>query len=28
VGSCVLGYAKGEHPQAASRKDDSVVIVR
>jgi hypothetical protein len=28
VGSCILGYPEGEHPQAAPRKDDFVVMVR
>ena len=28
VGACVLGYPEGEHPQAAPRKDGSVVMVR
>ena len=28
VGSCTLGYPDGEHPQAAPRKDDFVVMVR
>lgn len=28
VGSCTLGYPAGEHPQAAPRKDDFVVMVR
>jgi nitroreductase len=28
VGSCILGYPDGEHPQAAPRKDDFVVMVR
>ena len=28
VGSCALGYPDGEHPQAAPRKDDFVVMVR
>ncbi len=28
VGSCILGYPDGEHPQAAARKDGSVVMVR
>ena len=28
VGSCILGYPEGEHPQAAPRKDDYVVWVR
>jgi nitroreductase len=28
VGSCILGYPEGEHPQAAPRKDDFVVMVK
>jgi nitroreductase len=28
VGSCVLGYPAGEHPEAAPRKDGFVVMVR
>jgi nitroreductase len=28
VGSCILGYPDGEPPQAAPRKDGSVVMVR
>jgi nitroreductase len=28
VGSCVLGYPDCEHPQAAPRKDDFVVMVK
>lgn len=28
VGSCILGYPDCEHPQAASRKDDFVVMVK
>ena len=28
VGSCILGYPDGEHPEAAPRKDDFVVMVR
>jgi nitroreductase len=28
VGACILGYPEGEHPQAAPRKDDFVVMVR
>jgi nitroreductase len=28
VGSCILGYPDGEHPQAAPRKGDRVVMVR
>jgi nitroreductase len=28
VGSCILGYPDGEHPQAAPRKDDFDVMVR
>ncbi len=28
VGSCILGYPEGEHPQAAPRRDDAVVMVR
>jgi nitroreductase len=27
VGSCILGYPAGEHPEAAPRKDDFVVMV-
>jgi nitroreductase len=28
VGSCTLGYPAGDHPEAAPRKDDFVVMVR
>jgi nitroreductase len=28
VGSCILGYPDGEHPEAAPRKADFVVMVR
>ena len=28
VGSCILGYPEGDHPEAAPRKDDFVVMVR
>jgi hypothetical protein len=28
VGSCILGYPDGEHPQAAPRKDGYVVIAK
>ena len=28
VGACILGYTAGEHPEAAPRKDDFVVMVK